>query len=97
MYESYPFPSQKMIDQGWSSERILSHPEYDVREAKILEQCRSCGFTFGVETKTTSYYLRALYKCASLPSDIIDRLKASGFLFSEEGECIGCHIDLYHP
>jgi len=90
MYEGFAFPTQFMIDQKWSSERILSHPEFGVREAMIKEQCRTVGFNHGVETITTANFIRLLYELNKLPSDILASLKESGFWLSEEGEMKSC-------
>ena len=90
MYEGFAFPTQFMIDQKWSSERILSHPEFGVREAMIKEQCRTVGFNFGIETINTAKFIRALYELNGLPSDILASFEESGFLFSEEGEMKSC-------
>lgn len=79
-----------MIDQKWSVQQILEHPEFEVRLVKLIEQCSAYGFNFGVETITFANYIHLLYRCAQLPSVIKDRLKAVHFWFSEIGELMSC-------
>jgi len=96
MYEGYPFPTQRMIDDKWSVKRVLGHSEFGVRVKKIKEQCRVTGCNHGIETITTAKFIRVLYVTNELPSDIQASLEEDGFLFSEKGEMISySYTDLY--
>ena len=90
MYDARAFPTNRMIDEDWSIERITSHPEFGVRVTMVCEQCSNVGFNHGIETITSANYFRVLHKLNKLPGDSLASLKESGFSFSEKGEMKSC-------
>ena len=94
MFVGKPFPSDYMLGwckgykRGWTLDKIIAHPEFDVRMDMIIEQVRANGFYFGIETETYGNYLGELYVTHNLPNAVLDRLREVKFPFSEDGELI---------
>jgi hypothetical protein len=96
MYEDKPLPTQYMLDQEWGIHRILGILDIGKRVELICKQCRDVGFNYGKKTTKSANYLRAVHEVGELPQDTVDRLNASGFLFTEQGEikCCSSYLSL---
>ena len=95
MYEGRQFPAPKMLGwvtgtKNWPIAKILAHSEFPVRMDMIIEQMRTVGCYYGVETETFGNYLGHLYVTNELPDVFIARLREVNFPFSVEGENIFC-------
>ena len=95
MFEGRQFPTDYMLGwvtgvKNWPIAKILAHSEFPVRMDMIIEQMRTVGAYYGVETDTFGNFLCGLYETHKLPDDDIARLRAVNFPFSDKGENIFC-------
>ena len=89
-YNGRALPTNEMLDYKWGIDRILNILEICNRVDLICEQCLAFGFNFGVETIVSANYLREVFNVGRLPPDTDVRLRAAGFLFTEQGEIMCC-------